>query len=1145
MEFTTDELISCYFENGSTIVSHQIESYNYYVDEIIPNIISGVFPLTLDYKNNIISSIIIDIENIRIGGPLSIENNGCSKIMTPNIARIRNSSYMSSIIVDISSTININENDSIITLDKKIIKEVVIGHIPIMVKSKYCVLSKIGYEDECKYDPGGYFIINGNEKVIISQERISNNSIHVYKNQKNTNKYSHICEIRSLTEDVFGMPRTSSIRITNKSDIYDNCIRISLPHMKKEIPIFILFRALGCQTDKEIVFYIINNDKTTIDENILKVLKPSIVEAREIRTQSEAILYISKSINHNFNYVQNEEKKIEYVKDCILKEHLNHLGDDPIKKCYFTGLMINKLIKCVLGLTPCDDRDSLVNKRVDTPGYLLGNLTNQCFQRIIKDIKSMVTKEVNTGLCSINKKYSELINEINIYKIIRTTYIENILKSALATGNWGVKVNSSKQGVSQILNRLTFMSTISHLRRIQTPVDASGKLVPPRKLHGTSWGYLCPSETPEGQAVGIVKNMAMNCEITNMVSSSPLKLHINEFIIDFNNKITQNIYTFNKMSLTKIMINGDWIGYIKDVYEVIQKIKDCKKKGLIHYHTSIHYSIHNNYLLINTDNGRLIRPLLKIEDGVLLYNKEIQERIRNKSITWDRLINTIHSETSYCIDYIDPYETDNCLISTSIHDYKKHTHIEIHPSLILGACASCIPFPQHNQAPRNTYQSAMGKQAVGIHCTNHQKRFDTFTHVLGYPQKPLVDTKMMKFLKADKLPSGTNVIVAIMTYGGYNQEDSILFNKSAIERGLFSSTFYRTYKDEEKKNQSLGEKEIFCKPEKEKLLHPKPMNYSKLNSEGHVEKNTFVTDKDIIMGKKIPIKNDKDFDSKDSSSYLKKGEKGYIDDNYISTNSDGYRICKQRVRDFRFPQIGDKFSSRHGQKGTIGMIYESSDMPFTSSGIVPDIIINPHAIPSRMTIAQLIECLIGKVSCETGNHASGTAFDRVSVENISHMLTSCGHEKHGNEILYNGINGEQIKTSIFMGPTYYQRLKHMSGDKIHSRSIGPMVTMTRQPSEGRSSYGGLRFGEMERDCMIAHGAAHFLKERMMDVSDKYSIFICCDCNMPATFNPNESIYQCEGCENYQRFKKVYIPYSCKLLMQELRCLSIAPRFITN
>ena len=1148
MGLSTEGIIDAYFNEDNKLVEHQINSYNYYVDEIIPQILSQYFPVIMTFNDDscVINKIELDIKNMKVGKPLLIENNGCSKLMTPNMARIRNSTYLSPIVVDFISRVTINSDGIAVKLEDKIIPNIVIGKIPIMVKSKYCILNQKGYEDECIYDLGGYFIINGNEKVIISQEKVANNLIQVFKNPKNTSKYSHICETRSLDEKLYGIPKVISIKITNKPDIYNNYIRISLPHMKSEVPIFIVFRALGCISDKEIIFNIIDNNDSTIDTNILKLLKLSIEEAADINTEAEAILYISKYVNNNNYYTQNEEKKINYVKTCILKEYLNHLGDDPIKKIYFTGYMVNRLLKCYLNISPYDDRDSYINKRFETPGYLLGNLTYQCIHKITKDIKNFVTKEVNSGLWNLNNNPNEIINDINIHKLIKVSYIENILKGAMATGNWGMKVNSSKQGVSQVLNRLTYPASISHLRRVQTPSDNTGKLIPPRKLHGTSWGYICPTETPEGQAVGIVKNLSLNSEITTASSSEPIRFYIQDNMISFNNF---DIYNNNKNDYCKVFINGDWIGFTKEPKKIIDKLKTGRKNGLINIYTSISWNHNINIINIYTDSGRPIRPLLIVENSKLFYNDEISQRLKNKQCKWYDLISIIQNKDNYCIQYIDPHETDNCIIAMNMDDIvsknKKYTHCEIHPSLILGALASCIPFPHHNQSPRNTYQSAMGKQAVGIHCTSYNKRYDTFSHVLAYPQRPLVETKLMKYLNADKLPNGINVIVAIATYTGYNQEDSIIFNQASIDRGLFTSTFYRTYKDEEKKNQLSGEEEKFMRPDKTKLLFPKPCNYSKLEDDGFINKNTYVTDKDILIGKIIPIKGNSNYNYKDNSTTLRKNENGFVDENFITTNSDGYKICKTRIRSFRFPEIGDKFSSRHGQKGTIGMVYKPEDMPFTSNGITPDIIINPHAIPSRMTIAQLIECILGKVCCQSGNIGNGTAFDRVNVNDIMNMLTSAGHNLHGNEILYNGITGEQIKTSIFIGPTYYQRLKHMSGDKIHSRSSGPIVTMTRQPAEGRSSHGGLRFGEMERDCMIAHGTSNFLKERMMDVSDKYHIFICLECNMPAIANPINNIYECKNCNNYKKFKRINLPYSCKLLMQELQCMNIAPRFITD
>jgi len=1144
MSISTDNIIDSYFNRKNVLVKHQIESFDNLIDNIIPNIFSQFFPIELEFSDNIIKKISLKITNINVGQPFSTENNGCSKLMTPNIARQKNTSYVLPLYVNFESEITICENDVFITLEKKKINNITFGKIPIIVNSKYCVLNHKGFDDECKYDLGGYSIINGNEKVIISQERIANNIALCFPNPKNQHKYSYLCEIRSLHENFYSIPKIVSIKITNKTNIYENHIRVSVPHMKQEIPIFIVFRALGCISDKEIIYHIIDNDKSDIDISIMKILKLSILEASEIHTESEAIEYMTKYINNNNNnFVQSLDRKIKYVKDTILKDYLIHLKSTQ-DKIFYTGFMVNKLIKCYLGILPDDDRDAFTNKRVDTCGPLLGSLIYQCLNKTSKDIKNYITKEVNNGLWNINKNYDDIINEINIHKIIKSSYIENILKGAMATGNWGIKMNQNKQGVSQVLNRLTYMSTISHLRRIQTPTDNTGKLIAPRKLHTSQWGYICPTETPEGQAVGVVKNLSMTGEITIKINSEPVRRIIEGYIINLKDI---NVYTFNKNDHVKVFVNGSYLGFTTQPDKIMNDFKIKRSEGIIHLHTSAFWNIPENYIQIWCDEGRLIRPLLKVNDNNLEFNEKIDTLLKDKKYKYIDLISSIRGEP--CIEYIDAYETNNIIIATYTKDLidrkRNYTHCEIHPSLILGALASCIPFPHHNQSPRNTYQSAMGKQAVGIPTSNFNKRFDTFSHILSYPQRPLVETKMMKYLKVNELPNGINVVVAIACYTGYNQEDSVLLNRGAIERGLFSSTFYRTYKEEEKKNQLSGEEEKFMKPDKEKLLFPKPCNYSKLEENGFVKKDTFVSDNDILVGKIIPIKNNKDYDYKDNSVCIKRNESGNIDSNFISNNGDGYKICKTRIRSFRFPEIGDKFSSRHGQKGTVGMILDPEDMPFTKDGITPDIIINPHAVPSRMTIAQLIECILGKACVENGNIGNGTAFDHISVDNISEILTKYGHEKNGDCVLYNGISGEQIKTKIFMGPTYYQRLKHMSGDKIHSRSSGPVVAMTRQPAEGRSSHGGLRFGEMERDCMIAHGAASFLQERMMKVSDNYNVFICNKCGLTAIFNNKTNIYECKICENYKDFKRINIPYSCKLMFQELECMSIAPRLLTN
>ena len=1137
-EKVIQEIIDKYFKQDNILAIHQIDSYNDYIDNILPTIVSQFFPLKLTFSDNKIKRICLSIISMNIETPKFTENNGCTKIMTPYIARLRNFTYSLTVFIDISVSITLlDDNNKEINLPIKILKDIVLTKIPVIVKSKYCNY-RLEMAEECCFDPGGYAIINGNEKVLISQEKITPNIIQTYQVPKNNSKYGYISEIRSSSDNTFGITKTVSIKITNKYNLFENLIYTSIPHIKEEIPISVLFRALGCLSDKEIVYYIIDNDKSELDSCITKIVVHSLLSDNGDKTQAGAIRYISKKLSSNNTF--NLASKISYCKNILEKEYLPHLGDN-LKKLYFTGLMVNKLIKCYLKVDGCSDRDSYYNKRIETAGVLMGNLTIQGLSKILKDMKSHITKEVNSGIWNIKEDHSDIINDINIQKIIKKTYIENILKGAMATGNWGVKNNTNRQGVSQVLNRLTFMSSLSHLRRVSTPVDNTGKLIPPRKLHSSQWGYICPVETPEGQSVGVVKNLSMMCEITSQVKTDYILSIIHDYIISLNDI---DVFQYNKKDHIKIMVNGNWLGYTDNPLELCSLFKLRRSENLIHPHCSIHWNTEGYVIYISSDRGRCIRPLLK-KDAFNDIDK-IHELL-NRNENWTR---TYINGLSKYIEYIDPSETDNCLIMMNYSDLNreninKYTHFEIKPSLIIGSLASCIPFINHNQSPRNTYQSAMGKQAIGIHCTNISKRYDTFSHILYYPQRPLVSTQMMKHFNFNSMPNGINAIVAIATYTGYNQEDSVIINQGAIDRGLFSSTFYRTYKSEEEKNQLSGDEDIFCKPDENKLLFSKYGDYSKLESNGFVKTNTKVEENDMIIGKVMPLKGDSDYDYRDSSTSIKKNEGGYIDGNYIGINGDGYRFCKVRVRSPRVPEIGDKVSSRHGQKGTVGMTYLSEDMPFTKDGIIPDIITNPHAIPSRMTIAQLLECILGKSCSILGYEGDGSGFNNTNVEDIINILESQGYDGTGNETLYNGMTGEQMKTQIFMGPTYYQRLKHMSGDKVHSRAGGPIVAMTRQPAEGRASHGGLRFGEMERDCMISHGASFFLKERMIDVSDKYSMYICNSCNLISCGNNVENIFECKKCENYSDFTKVCIPYACKLLIQELMSMSMGPRLLTD
>ena len=1162
-------LIEAYFKHKhlKQLVKHQLESYNYFVNNQIQQTIEMFNPLIIASEHDYIKElnlyrleIEITFENFSIYRPQIYENNGSTKIMFPQEARLRNFSYSSAMTVDlnIKYIIRNGENYKNILNYQKKIKNVHIGKLPIMLKSDLCVLNQYKHLNhnetgECYMDPGGYFIINGSEKTCISQERAAENQIYCYNIEKNNNKWSWKSEMKCIPDWKCISPKQINILIASRNNGYGNALYLQIPRIKIPIPLFIMFRAFNIISDKEICELIILNIAKENMQKMLLSLKASIIEGNKVVSQEAAIKYIVANVIYtpmNMDKETGSKKKHEFAIEVLNNDIFPHCKTEK-QKIYMLGYMTNILLQTSFGWLLESDRDSYINKRVDLTGPLLNNLLRNYFNKLVKDMKKQIIREINTGSWKSNDDYENIITKTNIYKIVKSTTIEQGIKRALATGDFGIKqINSNKVGVAQVLNRLTYLSSLSHLRRVNTPIDKSGKLVPPRRLHNSTWGFLCPAETPEGQSIGIVKNLAYLAHITINSNSSGLYDYILPSIINIDTY--DGSYT-DLDDYVKVFINGAWVGITKEPKQIYDNLKEKKYKGIINIYTSIIFNSKLKEIRVCNDAGRITRPLLKVKNNKIAYCDTIIQKVKCGELNWDDLVVAIQLEDSI-IEYVDSYEQNNAMIAmrvSDLHNSKNnniyhYSHCEIHPSTIFGVLASCIPFPDSNQSPRNTYQSAMGKQAIGMYVTNYDNRMDKTAYVLTYPMRPLVETRIMNIIKLNNIPSGQQVIVAIMSHTGYNQEDSLLFNKGAIDRGLFLATIYHTEKDEDKK--LFGTEEMRCKPDKTKTKNIKFANYDKLNNQGVIPENSLIEDRDIIIGKVIPIKENKNDFTKtvkysDGSISYRTHEESYIDKNYVESNGDGYNFCKVRIRNFRKPVIGDKFSSRHGQKGTIGNIIPEEDMPFTANGLKPDIIINPHAIPSRMTIAQLKETLLGKVLLELGLFGDGTSFGDFEISTIIDKLNDLGYESKGNELMYNALTGEQLTMNIFIGPAFYQRLKHMVNDKQHSRSIGPMVNLTRQPAEGRSRDGGLRFGEMERDCMISHGASRFTKGRIYDASDAFSVFVCNKCGMIASFNNKEHIHYCNTCSNRNDFKYVELPYACKLMFQELITMNVAPRIM--
>ena len=1186
-------VLSSYFDGKplERLARHQLESYNNFVNFQMQRTIEMFNPIVIkadseyEQESETFGLVVnLYIKNLRFQHPQIYENNGAMKTMLPHEARLRNFTYASNALIDLHIEYIIRDNQNNERIETKMIPKLKLCNLPVMLKSSICVLRHQANRTttgECPMDCGGYFIIKGSEKTVLCQERAAENRVYVF-NGKNTPKWSWIAEFKSVPDSKCISPKQLEMMVSSKTNIYGHGIYVVIPRMKQKryIELFVLFRALGVISDKKICEYILLNCECKDTKQILQYLEASIDDGKHLLsktsdtdTQQDAIEYIASMIA--YNPYQTEKgvqsmSKLDYTKELFNTDLFPHCKSHE-QKLYLLGYMANRLIRTALKWNPPDDRDSYLNKRIELSGILLNNLFRNHYIRFVKDIEKQVIREINIGAWKSSDQYENIINMTNIYKILKPSTIENGINRALSTGDFSVKQSnsSSKVGVAQVLNRLTYLGTLSHLRRVNTPLEKNGELVAPRKLHNTTWGFLCPVETPEGQSIGIVKNISFMTHLTIPTNSDQLYDFVKPHIL-----AVEDVKSPNELfGEVKVIINGTWVGISKNPIELYKNLKSKKHKGIINIYTSISIDYQRMELRICNDAGRMTRPVLKVKDNEALITNEILEKMKNKELQWNDLLIDCKLEESV-IEYIDPEEQNNTLIAMKFKNkymYEldplytpeqpftlKYEYCEIHPCTLLGVLASCVPFPDCNQAPRNTYQCAMAKQAIGISAMNYHQRMDKTSYALNYPTRPLVDTRIMDFLQLNRIPSGCQIHVAIMSYTGYNQEDSVLINKGAIDRGLFSATIYHTEKDEDKN--IIRDEIIRCKPDPKKTKGIKHGNYSKLNSHGFIPENTQVENRDIIISKIAPIKENRNDPTKvikyeDQSKSFRTTEESYIDKNYTGRSGDGCNFAKTRVRIYRKPVIGDKFSSRHGQKGTVGNIIPECDMPFTKNGLRPDIIINPHAIPSRMTIAHLKETLLGKVLLEMGMFGDGTSFGNVDVYTIAKELQKCGYESYGNEVMYDGNTGKQLETSIFIGPVFYQRLKHMVNDKEHSRSIGPVVNLTRQPAEGRSRDGGFRIGEMERDVMIAHGMSKFCRERMYSVADKYAVHICKSCGMIATFNngdkgmmrckQNMTIHKCNTCDNTTDFAYVEVPYAFKLMHQELQSINVVPRLITN
>ena len=1060
--------------------------------------------------------VIIELGKIRIGRPIVYEANGSQTESIPMMARLRNMTYSAPIYLEFTI---VEEGMEIEEVEEEI------GNMPVMVKSMLCNLHRhyltgegssdddyknaLKIKGEDPQDPGGYFIINGTERVLVCLEDLAPNRVMVECEQR----YQRQTELAKVFSQREGF---RALTVVEKKK--DGILQVSIPVASGQVPLAVLMMALGMESADDIMQSITNDPEM---QNLILANIEEIHSTEGIYTTQEALEYMER----RFAAGQSKEyrkKRINYILDNTLLPHLSTTYEARLKKAVFLGRMAREVLELNRGQRKPDDKDHYANKRLKLAGNLMEELFRSGLQALLNDMKYQM-----------ERSYSKR-KENRIHHAVRRDVLTNKIMHAMATGNW----TGGRSGVSQLLDRTCNMATLSHLRRVISPLTRSQPHFEARDLHPTQFGRLCPNETPEGQNCGLVKNLALMVDVSENLPDAQIREILDELDI---HPIEEG-----ESQLGKVYFNGDLIGTHEAPVDLVTEIRQRRRKNMISNVVNVRYDDSLNDVIINSDPGRIRRPLLVVGRNNRLSIKERDiDSIQQGKSEWEDLLK------KGVVEYIDAEEEENCLIALNEDDLvrnkktHKYSHMEVDPLTILGVATSNVPFPEHNSSPRCTMGAGMSKQSLGLGQANYRIRPDTRGHLLHYAQRPMLQTEAMKYNTLRTRPAGQNMVVAVMSYHGYNMEDALIFNQGSIDRGIGRSTFVRSYMSEERRYPG-GQEDRFVIPGPDVRGARSEEAYFYLEEDGLIYPEIDLNGKEVLIGKTSPprfLAEPTDFLSpqkvRESSMTVRHGEKGTVDSVMLSETENGSRIARIRVRDQRVPEMGDKFASRHGQKGVIGHLVPAEGMPFTEQGITPDLIINPHAIPSRMTVAHVLEMIGGKVGSMEGRAVDGSAFSGEKENDLRTSLAEFGFRHSGREVLYDGQTGRRIDAEIFIGVIYYQKLHHMVSGKLHARSRGPVQLLTRQPTEGRARMGGLRFGEMERDCLIAHGAAMVIKDRLLDESDKTVQFVDSQSGhigyldrrgvLSSPMGDNTSIYP------------VTMSYAFKLLLEELKSLGIAAR----
>ncbi|GJD11700.1 DNA-directed RNA polymerase III subunit RPC2 [Galdieria sulphuraria] len=1091
------------------LVKQHIESFNFLIEKELSKIVAANDKVTCDADQ----SFYLRYLGIRVGTP-SIEEDLVISKVTPQECRLRDLTYAAPIYVDVRYT-----------RGKEVLirKDVAIGRIPIMLRSSHCILTgkkdgQLASLGECPLDPGGYFIIRGTERVILIQEQLSKNRIIIEEDKKG----NYCATVTSSTHE-----RKSRTSLVYKS----NNIYLRHNSLVDDIPIWIVFKALEVESDQEIVQLI--GSEPVFAQALLPCIEECI--SRHVQNRNEALEYIGSRVRlfrKGYSFRRSTIEEAQEVLAGVILSHIPTYQHNFRNKSIYLAFMVRRLLTVAENLTTVDDKDYYGNKRLELAGQLLSLLFEDLFKKFNADLKrhaDMVLSKPNRAA------------QFDIVKCMRPDTISVGLENAIGTGNWTVKrFRMHRAGITQVLSRLSYIAALGMMTRITSQFEKTRKISGPRSLQGSQWGLLCPSDTPEGESCGLVKNLALTAHITTDAEEEPLIRLC--YILGVEDATLFSGDELNNPSHFRIFLNGKFLGIHRNASYFANIFRFLRRKGAIGEFVSIFVNEAENVVYLSCDSGRICRPLIIVENGKPKVTQQHIEQLERNQLEFTDLVQ------QGLVEYLDVNEENNALIALSEENIEpcSTTHLEISPLAILGVCAGVIPYPHHNQSPRNTYQCAMGKQAIGFIGYNQHLRTDTLLYLLTYAQKPLVNTKTISFIKYDELPGGQNAIVAVMSYSGYDIEDALILNRSSLDRGYGRCCVVRKHAFGLRRYPN-GTCDRVCRPpsfsESSERTH---MKFACLEEDGLPKVGGRLSPGQAYVYKETPMDTMTTMTSQQSIQqvgyrpqpfFYKGPDDAVIDRVVVTSNASTHALIKVMIRETRTPEVGDKFSSRHGQKGVCGLIVPQEDMPFNEQGICPDIIMNPHGFPSRMTVGKLLELMAGKAGVLSGEFKNGTAFDGDPLEDCASLLVQHGFSYTGKDFLYSGMTGEPLQAYVFMGPIYYQKLKHMVKDKMHARARGPRAVLTRQPTEGRSRDGGLRLGEMERDCLIGYGASMLIMERLMHSSDAFTAHVCRQCGLIVSKD------WCPTCGNSLQIRPLKIPYACKLLFQELQSMNIWPKIL--